>query len=500
MARSEWVRRAPARRLTYLLGEHFGVFFGVHGASITTAMRSLLTRVFVSKHRPDGVVGRPIRPKYETVLALFKPFEDAHRERVSFVTPISMEEFVEGAGRKKRVYENALRTYEERGLRSRDSRIDMFVKAEKLNLTKKTDPDPRAIQPRGVVYNLCVGVYIKVLESVIYRNIAKVFGDTTVFKGMNALQQGEVMQRKWHRFADPVAFGLDLHRMDQHVSYECLRWEHKQYDMYFHSARLRRLLAKQLVNVGSCRTHDGSLRYSVKGCRMSGDMNTALGNCLIMCAALYSAYADLGIKYELCNNGDDCVVMCERQDAEHLKERAVSYLARLGLPLGAEETVDKLEHVDFCQTHPVFDGTRWTMVRDPRVVLSKDSCSLKTIRGEADWNTIRNTIGLSGLALAGHMPVFCEFYEALRRGAGERVDKDTTPTGFTMLAKGMNMSGVMVTPEARCSFFTAFNITPDEQVALESYFKRIEPVWCAPLPLTAVDVNSTVASAMGLQC
>jgi hypothetical protein len=288
--------------------------------------------------------------------------------------------------------------------------------------------------------------------------------------------------------------------MDQHVSEEILRWEHSVYDMYYRSRKLRRLLKKQVVNKGVARCHDGVLRYTVRGSRMSGDMNTALGNCLVMCALVYALRQELGIRLELANNGDDCVIILERRHLQAFQEAVVGHFTALGFPLKVEDPVFEFEKVSFCQTQPVYDGTRWTMCRDPRVCLDKDACSLKPIQSAKAYDTLRNTVGLGGLALAGHMPVFCEFYEALRRGAGDRVDKDMTPSGFKMLAKGMNMKGVSVTAEARASFFNAFDITPDEQLALESHFKNVLPTWRDPV-LEGMSVSKGELGALaGLVC
>jgi hypothetical protein len=233
---------------------------------------------------------------------------------------------------------------------------------------------------------------------------------------------------------------------------------------------------------------------------MSGDMNTALGNCLLMCAIVFCLMEQVtgDMEYELANNGDDCVLIQNRDNLEQFDKVAPAFMNSVGLPTEFEKPVLELERISFCQSHPVFDGTRWTMVRDPRVCLDKDIQSLKPVRTEAEWNVFRNTIGLSGLALAGHMPVFTAFYEALRRGAGTRVDKDMTPTGFKMLAKGMNMSNVSVTPEARASFFVAFDISPDEQEALEAFYELADLSWREPLKDGARSVGA-VASCMGSQ-
>lgn len=71
------------------------------------------------------------------------------------------------------------------------------------------------------------------------------------------------------------------------MSVQALKWEHSIYNAMFRSDELAELLGWQLTNKGFARTTDGLIKYEVKGCRMSGDMNTALGNCMIMCALVY---------------------------------------------------------------------------------------------------------------------------------------------------------------------------------------------------------------------
>jgi hypothetical protein len=74
------------------------------------------------------------------------------------------------------------------------------------------------------------------------------------------------------------------------------------------------------------------------------------------------------------------------------------------------------------------------------------------------------------------MPIYCSFYNALRRDAGTRLDNDLEESGFKMLARGMQNDGI-VTSESRYSFYLAFGLTPDEQVALETYYDKVHFKW-----------------------
>lgn len=433
--------------------------------------------MLVSKYaRKDGKLAAPTPPLRRDVHSALKKFHDRVRKRRFRVTPWSFEHFVETRGRKKRVYQAALEKYTRVGVVPADWKVKTFVKAEKLNLTKNPDPAPRVIQPRSPVYNLVVGRYISPLEHILYNIITKIFRHVTVMKGMNARQMGGVIADKWHRLRRPVAVGFDVHRMDQFCTRPLLEWEHSVYKMFIYDKKVRALIKKQLRNVGKAYCYDGKVDYEVDGRRMSGDMNTGLGNCLIMCAVVYSALGE-DAEYYLANNGDDCVLFCNEWDLDDFLRRIQAVLDTIGLPTEFEDPVYELEQVEFCQCHPVTDGEEWYMVRDPRTCLDKDACTLKPVRNEREYNILRASVAQSGLACAGHMPVFNEFYSALGRGAGVRVDRDLVETGLKRLAKGMNMNGVSVTTSARVSFFRAFDISPDEQVAMEQHWSTIQPVF-----------------------
>nr|WIR83947.1 MAG: RNA-dependent RNA polymerase [Ulva tombus-like virus 1] len=441
-----------------------------------------MERVFVSKYATtDGTLAIPVRPSRAVVERSLKPFKKQIRKFAFGLTPWTLDKFVETRGRKKKVYEAARRRYEQSGVRPSDWKVNTFVKAEKLDLTKKPDPVPRVIQPRSPVYNLVIGVYVSPLEKILYREIARMFDHPTVIKGMNARAQGECLHEKWSRLSDPVAIGFDVHRMDQHVSKELLEWEHSIYKLYDLPKGVRNLLRKQLYNTGAAYCYDGKVKYSVRGRRMSGDMNTGLGNCLIMCAVVFSALNGR-FKYYLANNGDDCVLFIDSWNADEALARVKTILSDINLPTEFEEPVSIFEEVEFCQCHPITDGDAWYMVRNPKTSLDKDSCTLKPVRSKREWNTLRASVAMSGLACAGHMPVYKEFYNALGRDAGVRVDRDTVETGLQRLAKGMNMNGSVVTAEARASFFRAFDISPDEQIALEDHYRKIRPEYQTPVP------------------
>jgi hypothetical protein len=461
-----------------------GVEYGVHNNNNYNLSRAVLERVFLVQRGNTFV--RPPQPDARVFNERMLKFKNKLRKLIKTATPYTPQEFVDSYdGRKRIVYSRALESLNSKPFEVEDSFISAFVKAEKCNFSAKVDPAPRVIQPRSPRYNLSVGLYIKKIEHHIYRLIKKLFGAHTVAKGMNAIKCARIIKKKWDRFDDPVAVGLDASRFDQHCSEVALRWEHDIYRMFYpHDKELDLLLKLQLSNRCYGRTPDGVIKYRTLGCRMSGDMNTGLGNCLLMCAMVYSYMDTLSVQYELVNNGDDCVLFMERK---HLKKLASlgDWFVDMGYTMKIESPVDVLEHVEFCQTRPVFNGECYVMTRDPRICLTKDLVSVKNLPDELSWRKQVNAIGQCGLSVYGNIPIFCEFYKMMdipykdtRRSRKRELRSIKRGTyreileGFHFLANKANQSYARPTSEAYVSFWRAFGITPDTAIAVEEWYSQ----------------------------
>jgi len=354
-----------------------------------------------------------------------------------------------------------------------------FVKAEKINFTAKPDPAPRVIQPRDPRYNVEVGVYLRPLEHSIYRAIAEVYGGPTVMKGYSAEGVAQQMRGMWEEFRCPVAVGLDASRFDQHVRPEMLRWEHSVYTGCFSKAdagRLRWLLRGQIENRCYLQATDGRAKYRVSGSRMSGDMNTALGNCLIMCGLVWTLAQQRGIRVRLANNGDDCVVFLEQSDLAKFQSGLGDWFMQYGFKMKVEEPVGVFEQIEFCQAHPVWDGDLWVMVRNPRTTLSKDACCVVKDYG---WGSAAqkwlHAVGECGTAMTGGIPVVQEQYQAyIRHGrAHHRTIASVAETGMAMLSRGCARVYREPTEAARVSFYLAFGVMPSHQRDYEARLQQV---------------------------
>ncbi len=446
----------------------------MHNNNLDNLLRGLYERVLFRVQK--GEAHQPAQPTAGVFEARLSEFRKRLVELTPRIRRVTRDEFVGSyTGRKRVVYEKAAASLAVRQLTRADAYLSTFVKCEKIDFHAKPDPAPRVIQPRGPRYNVEVGRYLKMHEKKIIDGIAGVFGGRTVMKGLNAEEQAAELRAMWDEFGTPAGIGLDASRFDQHVSKQALQFEHSCYLAMcpMHTRRwLRTLLSWQLVNRGYARAADGVVKYEVEGRRMSGDMNTGLGNCLLMCAMVHAYAKHAGVRVRLANNGDDCMVFMESRHVTKFMAGLDRWFLEMGFRMECEDPVYAFEQVVFCQTQPVYDGVKWVMCRDPRVCLAKDCISVLDLGTACQaW---AGAVGECGLALAGGMPVLQAFYHALmRNGKPSGVGKHPwMESGFQMLAKGLHRGAYTVCPEARASFWRAFGMLPDLQEAIEEEMSR----------------------------
>jgi hypothetical protein len=471
---------AHVRRFFQVVGYSLPNNYIVHNSSLSNLVRGVLTRVLLYKGKPTP------KPRPGIYIERLSYFRKRLMKYFSSTTPISRQEFVEYyKGRRKIVYQSAVDSLYCRSIQQRDSHVKAFVKAEFINSDEKVDPDPRVISPRDPRYNVEVGRYLRPVEHRIYHAIDDIFGDVTVFKGYNAEQMGHMFEAKWDSFRKPVAIGLDASRFDQHISREALEWEHSVYDGVFKRRELRKLLSWQLKNTvrGYCK--EGKLKYDVEGVRMSGDINTALGNCLIMCSLVHAYLAQKGIHGKLANNGDDCVVIIESKHLNLFQDGLEEWFLEMGFNMKVEKPQFDIEGIEFCQTHPIYTPSGYIMVRNFPKSISKDCLSLKRLDQPHVCKMWLDAVGQGGLSLTGGIPVYQDFYSSYIRSASLiKVQRSKTSRnhnkgehvvegGLSWLSKNMKRHYVSPCARTRHSFYIAFGVTPEQQVALEDYYRSV---------------------------
>lgn len=454
--------------------------YDVYKPSLSTVVRAVLERKFFVKS-DDGTFHPPPQPGPGQIDELLEKFAKLMDLAAHYATPLSPSAFAEAyPGRRRAVYLKAAADNLKYGFNDLLAHIKFFFKVEKLNFTVKLDPVPRGISPRDPGYLVETGRYFKPIEKKMYKCINVIFNDITVYKGLNMEARGRAMYSTWGKYAKPVAIGLDAKRFDQHVSLQALKWEHARYKKYYpgdkHFARLMKL---QERNIFKARVPgEGHLSFKQVGGRQSGDSNTALGNVLLMCAMVYCYLKEHNL-FDYCslaNDGDDCVLIGESWIVEIVMATIDGYFLKLGFSLTVEKPIYVFEKIEFCQSHPVFDGTQYLMVRDPRVAIAKDSVSLKPLDSKGVYEKWCAAVGKGGLSLTAGLPVWQSFYRRfvrLSRGATPLSDP-TLEGGFWRLSRGMERVESAPTDAARYSFWLAFDISPAEQECLENYYDNLD--------------------------
>lgn len=496
-------RRPAERKLYKLYGVGTAVAFGVHNNSLVNLRRGIAERVLYLRS-DEGMYTETVRPAVGVFSERLKVFSCKIKRHLPIATPIRRDQFpLLYSGRKQVTYMLAVESLRSKPVERRDSFTKTFTKAEKINFTAEfsegyignlpefstpKDPAPRVIQPRDPRYNVEVGRYIKPVEGMVYRAIKRVWDEVTVAKGLNAQQRGKLIHKKWTKFRVPVAVGLDAKRFDQHVSVAALEWEHSIYrSMFGYDPEFAELLRWQLHTQGVGKARDGRVKYSVRGCRMSGDMNTALGNCLLMCAMVWAYCKQRNVRAELINDGDDCVVFMERSNLGNFQEGLDLWFREMGFVMKIEKPVYEIEQIEFCKCQPILTEDGYLMVRCVRTSLAKDSICLKPLDNEKVFRKWCREVGECGLSLTGGIPVVAEYYECLvRASSGIQVGRlgydPVFESGMRMMAKGMNRRGIRVTNKTRVSFWKAFGITPDQQKLWEGYYRTFRLTYNAAEP------------------
>lgn len=395
------------------------------------------------------------------------------------------------SGYKQRRYERAIREWEVCGVNRKHSYINAFVKGEKI-----TDPrkDPRMIQARNPVYNVALGNYLKAIEHQLY-NISGTgkLSDLLprgriIAKGLNMVQRGALLSKRWGELKNPVALELDCSRFDAHCSKHLLEVEHRVYLRCFNNApELRRLLAWQLYN--KCFT-EGGVVYQTVGRRMSGDMNTALGNCVIMVMLLADAFKQMMIPpsaFRIVDDGDDCVVLVESQYSIRAQTLLPDLFTSYGHQLKVDSVTSDFAKVTLCGSRVIRVGGVRTCILNPRRTIGKSRVQLGC--KNVDPNRYIATVGQCLLALHQGVPVLQEHALCLRR-ASRRFLKEPPGSYLYRLAYDqiwLEQRPQPVTEEARSDFALSFGISIPDQLEIEEWFRSGDPFTARPFRDYEVD-------------
>lgn len=471
---------------------------GVFNNTVDVAYKALAERTFMC----DVGGGRfepPLKTEWSSFVdAPMAAFLQQIVDTVDLVPELTIREVVDCyKGAKRERYERAERKYWRDGVSKMDAMLSMFVKFEKGDMSKA----PRVINPRGEVYNLCLGKFLKVNEHRYFEAIARVFGQKhVVFKGMDNGEMAEEMHELWSSVKNCVAIGGDAKKFDMHVSEVALRFEHLFYlapvagsvvnalriyqevermhlerpnPMWDSAHELAWLLVQQLDNRGVGYFQDGKVKFRVRGTRASGDLNTSLGNCLLMCAMTYGWSCTSRVPVKLVNNGDDCDYFISAEHEVAWRAGLDQYFASKGFRMVLEDTATSFESVEFCQSKPCLTAEGWKMVRNPKTLVTKGTMCLLPVQNVKTLRKWMMAIGVAEGSLARGVPVIQSFARCMRRNGircTRRMIDDAYAGSTRMFHADLLVNDLAITDQARISFEESWGILPHEQVALEDYF------------------------------
>lgn len=415
---------------------------------------------------------------------------ELQRKLGSHSLPVSTGEFLgHYRGQKRRRYEAAARSLESKPVCRSDSYPSVFIKAEKW----REDKPGRLISARSPRYNLVVGKYLLPAEPRVYKAIDGVWGAATIMKGYTPERRAAVVEHHWGSFSDPVAVGLDFSKFDAHISEDALRYEHAVYlGMYGGSQELQQLLSWQLNTTCYANVRDGTVKYKVSGGRMSGDMNTAMGNCILSASLLWAYCREQGITARAVVDGDDSVAFMERRDLQNFLQGIEGWMTKRGFRLVMEEPVYALSRVEFCQCRYVAT-TPSTMVRNPLKAITQDHAWIED--RSITMPEVLAATGLGGLSLYGNVPVLGAYYDMLARC--------TRPSKKTLARldfrsswlRDATFTGAYAEPSeaSRYAMWESWGISPGEQRALERDFASTNLSFLNGLDTTSSAITNRAA-------
>lgn len=358
-------------------------------------------------------------------------------------------------GTKRNAYIRALDNIKTYGWSKNWAHIKMFVKPDKFPTDKAITKPPRAIQYRTPEFNLLLAHYLKPIEEWFYEQLSP-GGFRFVAKGLDNVARALVLRDASSTFDNPAYILLDHSAFDSTINTDHIKACHKFYTKIMKSKALTKLLRCQLINRGFSKH---GIHYRVKGTRMSGDFDTALGNTLVNYISLRSWLLMNKVRGEILLDGDDSIIVVERSNLSKLD---IKHFEKCGFETKVEIVYD-INNVEFCQAKYLpTEPPRFA--RNPIRALSRLNISVRNYHGRG-YLRYQAGIGLGEMAVSNGVPIL--YYIGSKLSQLHHRPIFDTETSYKHLNRS---TPVPVTDEVRVAFYEAWNITPHEQLVIESQY------------------------------
>lgn len=249
------------------------------------------------------------------------------------------------------------------------STVEFFQKIEQLDEPKQ----PRAIQARVDSFKVHLGPWIAQFE-LMCRQRLPIF-----VKGLDGKAKAETLDRLRDRSL--WALEIDFSRFDRSLTTELL--EATEHLIYRHCLppAVAGAMSLQLRNHVKTRNNAS---YTVDGTRMSGDVNTSLGNCLVVASLMLAQGLPLN---SFVVEGDDMIASITEREKSRL---CPSMLTDAGLD--PKIRIIPQEESEFCSRRLIRTMFGPRLCRDPRREIRRVGYSIhgeterdKLLRGAQEW-------------------------------------------------------------------------------------------------------------------
>lgn len=415
------------------------------------ALAAIVHRVLLSVPVPD--------PGYLKLLSE-ESLREFPRPAVN-VVPLSFQQWLDSRGYpapRKAALERAYQSLSMSPVSVHDSRVEAFVKVEKL-----LKPGvPRLIQPTRDRYLVALGPFIASLEK------ALVSAHYWLTKGSTYWELSVLFCDCLRHFSDPVVLEVDFSKFDAHVSRDLLEIEHGIYRRYCGDPLLRLLLSWQLFTRGSCRL---GWKYARHGGRCSGHPNTSIGNGMLHGLMHLTISKMCGVPIRLMVDGDDGLVFMESDQACRWPLWAYE---KFGFSVQA--SFHPPQHASFCSGMFMPDspdnGLPYRFIRHPGRVLAKLPWALRVVPDALIPQRAHDLVHAE-LFLAPNVPLLTpllRYWHDLHLCGG--FDPTKLSWGLAKVDYDQPWDVCRISMVSRLWFADVFDVTVQEQLHIESVIER----------------------------
>jgi hypothetical protein len=218
------------------------------------------------------------------------------------------------------------------------------------------------------------------------------------------------------------------------------------------------------VNKG--RTKAG-LRYKTRGTRMSGDMDTGLGNSIIMYLMLSQYLKTAGVRGSILVNGDDSLVVISRSSLHKVMD--ISIFKTFGFSMKFEVAYD-IQQAEFCQSRLVWTDYGPAMALNPLRCINRLAWTTKKYSSRHARQYV-HTVALCNRAAHWGMPILYPLADAMKKLV--KSEKEILMSTFDYEWKEMlrrwwrDKRAATISIDTRLSYEQAWGISVHQQEQLE---------------------------------